>query len=318
MEEEKVTQDMESVQKAGEPAPKPVRKKSKVARIIRIVCLSITCVNVIVIAVILIGPSINESKRKQLVYTDMQQSMDENVLSANIRIAMEKNQEIDNVISTSSQEMGCGVIFEEQDGYYYVLTAEHVAEADVYSGVTAINGQSDFEVTMNYYIMPYGSDTYAQAKEKATGFISSEEFYEQYAPAEVVYTSENCDLAILRFHSDEQYGCLNIAETSPARGERMAVFGKDETGSVIRYGKILTGRYVTFKTSDGYPDSQTLAFNAYVQKGYSGGAVINEQMEIAGITIGGTQNLLNKFLRGYMIPAEVLQEEIEVWHGTVE
>lgn len=56
------------------------------------------------------------------------------------------------------------------------------------------------------------------------------------------------------------------------------------------------------------PPVKILKINAYVAPGNSGGVVLNSDMEIVGIVIGGGTDLLGRFKCGYMVPCDLILE----------
>ena len=61
--------------------------------------------------------------------------------------------------------------------------------------------------------------------------------------------------------------------------------------------------------------SNAMKHNAYIQVGSSGGAAINEQMKLAGITPGASLSLDGKsFKYGVLIPVSEIRECLKEWN----
>lgn len=277
------------------------------------------CLVIILACVLLNGilwglPIVNEYMCKTRIHEDMENCLTDTVLSANVRILIRMTEEVGNVSSYHYGEIGSGVIFETDENSYYVLTAAHVVDGKT-EFETNITIESDAEsiLAKEYAIVPYGSPTYNQARKESKDHVPTDEFYEQYPSAEVEYISEYCDIAVLRFSFDEEYGCLNLADADPVKDDRIIVFGKDNDGSVVRYGRILSGEYANFDAHDGREPDRVLKHNAYEAPGYSGGAVLNEGLEIVGINIGGGTNAMGKFRYGVMVPRNLIAQVISDW-----
>ena len=54
--------------------------------------------------------------------------------------------------------------------------------------------------------------------------------------------------------------------------------------------------------------TKTMKHNAYIDEGSSGSVVLNHNMDVVGINIGGGTNIYNKFVYGAMVPSELILE----------
>lgn len=267
------------------------------------VCLII--ILVFVMASLFVYPYIYQKICKDRRYDDLGDKLNDDICSSNVRIVTEVIESNEGVDCFHYRENGCGVIFAYEENYYYVLTAAHVVDEKEKGNKT-------------FYIVPYGSPTWQEANKKSkqeTGkYLPSETFYNQFEKAEVDYVSESCDIAIIRFKSDEQFKCLEIANNEVHYGDKLVAFGSSAlSGSDISYGKVVSKVYKTFDSHDGRNPDKVLFHNAYIVEGASGGAVLNEDFDIAGITIGGGTDLIGRFKYGAFIPSGLLKKVIQEW-----
>ena len=188
-----------------------------------------------------------------------------------------------------------GVIISAKDDEYEALTAYHVvADDSAQYRVFTVNTESRGQ---------YSARVYGDGRH-----VSSDEYYGTMAEAKVIKKDRDCDLALISFESRETLGSVEIAAEDPATGERIAVIG-NPSGEKFRvsYGVIKTGKEETFDPGDGIVND-VLRHNAYEAPGSSGSAALNEDMELAGINIGGGRNAFGCFKYGVMIPADQVRE----------
>lgn len=277
-------------------------------RKINIICLCIISVCILVlVCVYVVFPTIYQNNCKTRIYEDMQEKISTDVCNANIRIVTKETQKAENVESYYCGETGCGVIIDYKGGYYYVLTAAHVVD-----GKTELKSEDTLdtatESSREYFIVPYGKPTYDMARKKSDEHIPVGNFYDKYPKASVEYVSDECDIAVIKFKSDEKYPCLQLSENEIKYNERIVIFGKsDKEGSLINYGKITSKNNNQFEAHDGRSADQVLYHNAYEIPGYSGSAVLNEEMKIVGINIGGGTDFLGRFRYGAMVPVSIIR-----------
>ena len=259
--------------------------------------------------------SLYENRCKNRVFSNLQENITEDVMEANIGITLHLQQKADNVSSSSYESYGSGVIFRRDDDAaettYYALTAYHVITGDASNATISPNGDH-IEVSWEMIIQPYGEKTLKEANAEARDLgkhFSADDFYGNFDRAELVVYSEEQDIAVIRFASERAYGVLDICQSDVAKGEQIICIGNPEGEEFsVHYGRILSEDTKKFHTNDGTSDSQVIKHNAYVAPGSSGSAVLNEEMEIVGINIGGATNIFGKYCNGAMIPAEDLRE----------
>lgn len=110
---------------------------------------------------------------------------------------------------------------------------------------------------------------------------------------------------------------MEIANNEVHYGDKLVAFGSSAlSGSDISYGKVVSKVYKTFDSHDGRNPDKVLFHNAYIVEGASGGAVLNEDFDIAGITIGGGTDFIGRFKSGAFIPSGILKKVIQEWDAS--
>ena len=133
-------------------------------------------------------------------------------------------------------------------------------------------------------------------------------------PARVEYLSSRDDLAVICFSSDEDLSVVTVADEDPEREDRIMCIGNPQNDwFVVSYGNVTSGME-TFGGSHGYP-SKVMKHSAFMQVGSSGGAALNERMQLVGITPGGFFSPDgSSFISGVLIPASEIKLCLAQWH----
>lgn len=246
---------------------------------------------------IFLYPSWYEYQCKTRHFDDLEKEITNDILESNIVIVKQERKSVQNVTSFAWGVGASGVIFDSEDNTYYALTAYHVV--------------NDFENT-DYIVIPYGAPTYSEYSENSESHISNEMYYEQFEKAQIVFADEEYDLAVISFKSERKLNVLPICENNPKYNEEIVVISNPEGERFVQsYGKICSRDYYIFESNDGLPAVKTFKHNAYESYGSSGSAVLNQEMEIVGINIGGGTDFLNRFKYGAMVPCELICEFLE-------
>ncbi|MCR5607446.1 MAG: serine protease [Lachnospiraceae bacterium] len=249
----------------------------------------------------IIVPVLHEKKCKNRVYKDMQ-SKAETIEQSVIGIIPETK--TDGAVSHDG--IGSGVIFEKNENIYYAVTAAHVVENDnssykIFTRNTEFSGQS------------------VKADENASVVfeIPDENYYESLLDGKVEYKSDTTDLAIVSFETEEELPLLEFEDSKIEKGNRIMCIGHPEGNRYEKtYGTITSGlktATTVSKLSGTKSTDKIYEHNAYLNFGNSGGVAISENMKIAGINNGGEFTKAGHFSKGFMIPYDIVEENIEKW-----
>ena len=245
---------------------------------------------------LLSGCSGNTNDSRNVVYEDMKETFDRSgLLSANIGI-FSKTEKDGNI---SYGEGGSGVIIQKDGESYYALTAAHVV---------SVEGAKLLVFTVN-------TEMKSEDIPGVNFHVLSPEAYDAMYPAEIVYVSDRDDLAVIRFSAAEDLSVITAAESDPVKGDRIMCIGNPQNEwFALSFGKVTSGME-PFGESQGFP-SYAMRHSAYIQIGSSGGAALNEQMQLVGIVPGGSFSLDGKDFRyGVLIPASEIRLCLEAWGG---
>ncbi len=257
---------------------------------------SIILMILIVMILCLFGCSGGSGDNRKTVHEDMKDAFEEaGLISANIGIISK----VETEDSVSYGEFGSGAIFDKDEGYYYALTAAHVVSVEnAKLLVFTVNTEMKSETLPGIDIT-----------------VLNDEVYESMYPAEVLYVSHRDDLAVIRFHTDEELSVMKIADSDPGIGDRIMCIGNPQQDwFALSYGKIISG-IEKFGETQGFP-SNIMKHDAYIQVGSSGGAVIDEEMKLIGITTGASLSPDGtKFYFGAMIPVSEIEICLKEWRG---
>ncbi len=259
-----------------------------------IITIGISLISILSIICVLIYPSVYEYQSKARHFDDFEKGITNDILESNIVIVKYEEMEKDNVTTFSYSVGASGVIFDSENDTYYALTAYHVVQ--------------DIE-NADYIVMPYGSPTYSEYCKDSESHIPNELYYEQFEKAQIVCVDEEYDLAVISFKSDQELTTLSICNNNPQYNEKIMVISNPKGERfVCSYGTILSRKYYVFTSDDKLPSTNTFKHSAYISSGSSGSVVLNQQMEIVGINIGGGTDFMNRFRYGAMVPCELVCE----------
>jgi S1-C subfamily serine protease len=143
---------------------------------------------------------------------------------------------------------GSGVIIDFDDKYAYVLTNAHVVNLDT----------------------------------KDSHEYKIEDFYNNTYEAELVYSSSDYDLAILKYESDSDVSYMSFADDDPKVNE--IVFS---IGSPLGLKNIVTVGKIMKYDSISNVDYDIIIHNAIIKEGSSGSMLINKDFELVGLNSWG-------------------------------
>ena len=224
---------------------------------------------------------------------DFIEAVKSNAITANvliINVTTESN-------STSYSAGQSGVIFKRESEKYYLLTALH--------GLSLENNAK-------ILVLGYDQPTYAEVD--FSTHIGLGAYYSQFLDAVVEYYDEAYDLAIISFKAESEYSILSIASDKPEYGEPVAAIGNphSDSRSVVTTGKITSRNPVPFGDETGKNQYNVIKHSAETSMGSSGGALLNKNMEIVGIILGG-DSIFRRFIVGKAMPCDKIIEFIEAW-----
>ena len=265
------------------------------------IMLSILVVVVAFVVVKEVIPIVNENDSKNRIFSEFDDKISE--LEKSIIGIIPKNESGEYPSYTS---IGSGVIFEKEANKYYAITALHVVDYEN-STFKAFTRNTTF------------SGEIIQPDNKINFMIPDEKYYSALLDLSVEYKSETTDLAIVSFTSDEELPVLEFETNNLNIGDKIICIGHPEGKRyVTTYGYITSNlkdsSYVTNISKIKIHD-KVIEHNAYMNHGNSGGAAINENLKLVGINVGGSFSLLKHYKKGYMIPYDIVQKNINDWRN---
>ena len=180
-----------------------------------------------------------------------------------------------------SNTLGSGVIFYEENGYYYILTNNHV----VY-------------------------------KERNYQTITVEDAYESSYTATLIASDANYDLAIIAIAKTRDLKVIPLAGYSLNTNDLVIAMGEpDRLSNIISLGYITGTKKFTPNQEDKVMSNVTFEvymMSAPIQNGSSGGALLDDNLRLVGINFASAHDKdTNEFKYGYTIPAYKVREFIK-------
>lgn len=253
---------------------------------------------VFIIIISIFRPSI-KSFYNQAMNREFIDNVENNALSANIKIVQLK---YSNGIAVSAG--GSGVIIRKEGNKYFALTANHV-----------ISELDDVDKTQNV-VMGYDELDYKDTLNMGGEFKGIANYYMQFPEITVEYTDVKYDLALISFMSDKVYTALSVAEDIPKYGDKVVSmsnpYGKR---NIITAGKIGSKKFWTYEDEAGKIKYPIIKHSAITSGGSSGSALLNEDLQIVGITLGGNENLFHQFTSGMAMPNDRIHDFLKKWEN---
>ncbi len=171
-------------------------------------------------------------------------------------------------------QFGSGVIFKELDGFYYLLTNNHVIEEVISNPV------------IEYKLKDYKGYEYEGV---------------------LVASEEDFDLAILKFEKVDELNVLDVATSNYGVGQKIIAIGQPlQQNNAITFGEII--QYTKANESlELNVICDVLEHSAPIYSGSSGGMLINYDYEIVGINYGSYKLSDGTFYKGVAIPVSAIQ-----------
>jgi S1-C subfamily serine protease len=223
-------------------------------------------------------------------------------LSANIKIVQLKYGGDGNNSSTAVSAGASGVIIRKEGNKYYALTAEHVIE------------ESDNVDKTQIVVMGYDDMDFADSLSKGGKFQGIANYYRKFPEAVVEYSNDKYDLAVISFITDKAYTVLSVADETPEYGDIVASmsnpYGKR---NIVTAGKISSRKPEPFGDEAGELQYPIITHTSVISEGSSGSALLNENLEIVGINLGGRENIFHQNISGMAIPSNLILNFLEEW-----
>ncbi len=240
-----------------------------------------------------IKPIFNETMNRDFIEKVKRQA-----LPANIKIVQLNYSTGYNSSSISVSAGASGVIFRKEGNRYFALTALHVISEvrDVDKTQTVVLGYDDMDIE----------------KENMGNGVA--DYYLQFPEIKVDFISEKYDLAIISFVSDKEYTVLSLSDEKAKFGDKVATmsnpFGER---NIVTAGRLGSRKVWHYEDEIGTFDYTIINHSAVTSQGSSGSALLNEDMEIVGITLGGNENFFRQFISGMAIPLDQIQLFLNEW-----
>ncbi len=255
-----------------------------------VILLAIT----IILLSVMSGCSGSKEDSRDTVYEDMKKAFEQSgLLSSNIGLFSKTEKEG----SVSYGECGSGVVIKEENGTYYALTSAHVVSVD------------------NAQLLVFTTNTEMKS-ETIPGVdynVLDPSTYDKMYSASIEYISSRDDLAIISFSTDEKLSTITVAEEDPKIKDRIMCIGNPQNEwFAVSYGTVTSG-IEKFGETHGFP-SNVMKHSAYINAGSSGGAALNDKMQLVGIVPGGSFSPDGKtFNYGVLIPASEIKLCLDEW-----
>ena len=167
-------------------------------------------------------------------------------------------------------------------------------------------------------ILPYDTPTYNAYLSSGNKPIGLAEYYAKLPQAEIEYVDEKYDLAILSFSLDKALSVLDISDTPPQKGDKIAVISSpmEEQRNFITYGKITSKKPLPFGDKAGKTQEKVIRHSAYINTGSSGSPVINKDLEIQAINLGGGADVFGNFRYSIAISSDKILDFTASWKTT--
>jgi serine protease Do len=244
---------------------------------------------------------INQSMNKEFI-----QRVNEYALSANIMIVHIEYNNHEN-ISFSVSAGSSGVIIGREGDKYYALTEEHV--------ISEIEDKDNAEIV----VLGFDELDFNDHLREGGKFQGVESYYQQFPRAAIEYANEKYDLAIISFDSPKDYTVLSISEETPEYGDVVASMSNPyPERNIVTAGKVSTLKPRPFGDKAGEMQYPIIRHTAMISEGSSGSALLNENLEIVGINLGGGENIFRKFVHGMAMPSDLIRDFLEEWEDKAD
>ena len=233
---------------------------------------------------------------------DFIENVERKALSANIKIIQLKYETGINGSSIAVSAGASGVIIRKEGNKYFALTANHV-----------ISEMDDVDQT-RIVVLGYDDLDFKDYLNMGGEYVGIANYYMQFPEITVEHANEKSDLALISFKSDKVYTVLSLAEDAAKYGDKVAAmsnpYGKR---NIVTAGKIGSKGFWNYEDQAGKFKYSIIKHSALTSEGSSGSALLNEDLDIVGINLGGNENLLHQFVSGMAIPSDQIRAFLGEW-----
>ena len=228
---------------------------------------------------------------------------------------------------------GCDVLFDTPD---YAEWSKNISDKTILSSVRVEETEREspfsdqgevaqgsgiiiYETADNYYALTNNHVVYKDYKgATSTHSVEIINCYDGAHPASILYQDANYDLAVIAFTKRNRQTELvdlevtSLAHSNPSSTQALAAVGSPDGrhnsttfGKALRYEKISLGDAAVEESNVRF---SVLVHDVYTLSGSSGCAIINEQLQLAGIHYACGFDEFGGYVEGYAIPAEKIRE----------
>ena len=243
-------------------------------------------------------PAMHDKECKNRVFLEFQENKEE-ALRGVVGIVPESEKKG----LSSHKGIGSGVLFDKKGDTYYAITAKHVLGDDsklkIFTRDTKFRGQ-----TIN-------------VDEGVNFEIPDEEYYQSLLDSKVEYVSLKDDLAILSFQYEKDLTLLDFDSKKINIKDKIMVIGHPEGNRYKDTYGYIKSELEIIKFQKSKEKQRLIKHDAYMKPGNSGGVALNKNKKIVGINVGGSFNILDYYYEGYMIPYDIILDNINNWRREV-
>ena len=139
------------------------------------------------------------------------------------------------------------------------------------------------------------------------------DYYSQFPEATLEYYDEAYDLAVLSFKSENAYVALPISQKSPDYKEQIGTMSNpyNQSRNFITTGYIISKKPISFGDDLTTGEYEVIKHSAKIAMGSSGSVLLNRDLEIIGINLGGGETIFGQFQHGLAMPSDKILDFLE-------
>ncbi|VEU80570.1 S1 family peptidase [Haploplasma axanthum] len=218
-----------------------------------------------------------------------------NIIQSTVLIVKEQKETSNDSATSITYSYGfSGGIIKKEENKYYILTAFHPIEQ-----------LTDENLIVLLWNEPRYNDLPSEQKKGISRYYASK------SKAKIEYTDIKYDLAIISFESGKELPILEISDTEAMFGDDISSISnpKDRDRNYLSFGKITSKIAVPFGDDKDNIQYNVIEHNSYINEGSSGSILINNDLKVVGINLGGTTRR-DKFIKAKAMPLDRIIEFI--------